>query len=251
MTIHTFYHDDESKRTAKEYHSEIEKKLKQLYPISNPSVTLSSHGGHWSRGEVSEKHHTFTIFDAIQNMSGSGNNQRGKYKSAYMKQHFPLEQCEAIIKNLKRVPEGLTMADMKDSCVQIDTFGGRINDFSPKDTALAQRSYKVKLQFQNHWADEKKDEFHLGWIRDFYHKDMYGKYGGIPDPSAPGGEQMFEGCYYNYPDVDLNDYGLDKAMTLYFGVNYEEADRNLIDVKRRWDPTNFFYHAQSIPVRDA
>ena len=78
---------------------------------------------------------------------------------------------------------------------------------------------------------------------------MYGDYGGIPDPKQ---SDMFEGCYYNYPDVDLNDEqyggGREKAMYLYFLENYRENERNLVDVKKRWDPANYFNFEQSIPV---
>ena len=62
---------------------------------------------------------------------------------------------------------------------------------------------------------------------------------------------MFEGCYYHYPDVDLNDDqygGREKTMYLYFLENYRENERNLVDVKKRWDPANYFNFEQSIPV---
>ena len=60
------------------------------------------------------------------------------------------------------------------------------------------------------------------------------------------------GCYYNYPDVSLGthqDGGIDQALWLYFLENYRHGSRNLLTVKKRWDPGNVFHHAQSVPVR--
>lgn len=258
MTIHTAYFNDTTKCEAKKFHYELQKKLEEFYTVSTPIGAFG--GGHIGycvgrsknfkdiEDAVEDTIHDFTFYDSTQTMNPSGGNQRGKYKSAYMKERFPIEQCEAIIDNMRRVPEGLEMHDMKQSICQIDCFGGRINDFTPEETALAQREYVVKLQFQTYWVDEDKDDLHLGWIRKFYHEDMYGQYGGIPDPKQ---SDMFEGCYYNYPDVDLNDEqygGLEKAMYLYFLENYRENKRNLVDVKKRWDPANFFNNEQSIPI---
>ena len=41
---------------------------------------------------------------------------------------------------------------------------------------------------------------------------------------------------------------LTHAMWLSFLDNFRNNTRNLVDVKRRWDPENYFHHPQSIPV---
>ena len=53
------------------------------------------------------------------------------------------------------------------------------------------------------------------------------------------------GCYYNYPDIDLNgpDNNKENALKLYFGVNLNRLKK----IKKRWDPNNYFNHSQSIP----
>lgn len=72
---------------------------------------------------------------------------------------------------------------------------------------------------------------------------MYSPYGGVPNPLHKSG--IFEGCYYNYPDVDLNDkVGHDGALYLYFMDNIER----LVKTKKRWDADNYFSHEQSIPL---
>lgn len=67
------------------------------------------------------------------------------------------------------------------------------------------------------------------------------------DSRFPSGN--VDGCYYNYPDVDLNEYGgRDGALHLYFLENFRSNPRNLVAVKRRWDPANIFHSSQSIPT---
>ncbi len=71
---------------------------------------------------------------------------------------------------------------------------------------------------------------------------MYAASGSIPDPSRDPSDN-FDGCYINYPDVDLNNYGgLPKALSLYYGGNLPR----LMQAKRIWDPHNYFQHSQSI-----
>jgi hypothetical protein len=53
-----------------------------------------------------------------------------------------------------------------------------------------------------------------------------------------------DGCYINYPDVDLNDHGgRMKALSLYYGGNLPR----LMRAKRTWDPHDYFQNRQSIP----
>lgn len=185
----------------------------------------------------------FTFYEAVQTLNGSGANQRGKYKSAYMRKPFPTEQVTAIYNQLQVIPEGLTAADMTQSLLQVDSYGGNINLVEPHATAIPQRSSILKLQYQTYWTDERQDAGHLEWIRDLY-SAVYAETGGVPNPEKDPTENV-DGCYYNYPDVDLNDIvGDEGALKLYFGDNLNR----LIKTKKRWDPENYFNHRQSVPV---
>ena len=120
---------------------------------------------------------------------------------------------------------------------------GMINTVSPDATAIAQRDSIFKLQYQTYWTHEKYDTAYLSWIRDFY-SDVYKNTGGTPNPYLDETNNV-DGCYYNYPDSDLNDIvGREGAMKLYFLNNLER----LKSVKRKWDPNNYFNSAQSIPL---
>ncbi len=183
----------------------------------------------------------YTFYEAVQILNGSGANQRGKYKSAYMRKGFPLSQVEAIYNNLKRIPDGLKAADMKQSLLQVDSYGGFINTIPSDATAIAQRDSIFKLQYQTYWTYKKNDDAHLEWIRQFY-SEMYASLGNVPDPTQDPTNNV-DGCYYNYCDSDLNDIlGRDGALRLYFLNNLDR----LRQVKRQWDPNNYFNSAQSI-----
>jgi len=184
----------------------------------------------------------YTFYEAVQLLNGSGANQRGKYKSAYMRKAFPPDQVAAIYQWLTTVPPGLGPADMTQSLLQVDTYGGRINLVGPNETAIPQRSSILKLQYQTYWTDPADDQAHLQWINDFY-QQVYQYTGGTPDPENDPTNNV-DGCYYNYPDIDLNGPDNDKeiALKLYFGDNLPR----LKATKRRWDPNDYFNSAQSI-----
>ena len=202
-----------------------------------------------------------TLLEALWTLNGSGPNQFGKYKSSYLRTAMPDDQVDAIHHWLHAYPDGVPPSDMAQSLVQVDSYGGAINRYSSTASAVPQRSSLLKLQFQTYWNNNSlvgeadtgrsaiQEQAHLEWIRGMY-RDTYSAYGGVPNP-ARDPHRIVDGCYYNYPDVDLGTHAdgrIDEALTLYFQGNYRENRRNLVAVKQRWDPTNVFNHAQSVPV---
>ncbi|MFD0383586.1 BBE domain-containing protein [Streptomyces stramineus] len=83
----------------------------------------------------------------------------------------------------------------------------------------------------------------MQWLRDFY-AAVYGDTGGVPLTNDDT-----DGCYFNYPDVDLDDYTYNRsgvsAHRLYYGENYEA----LVAAKAAFDPHDVFRHTQSLPVK--
>lgn len=163
---------------------------------------------------------------ATQTLNGTGPTQRGKYKSAYMRKPFPDHQIAAMYEHLANPSNPNPQA-----LVQIDSYGGQVNAVDPAATAVPQRSSIMKLQYQTYWTDPANDDANLAWIRDFY-TAMYGEDGPMPD-------DVMDGCYVNYPDVDLKDW-----PTLYYKDNYARLQR----AKAAWDPLNIFNHQQSVTL---
>lgn len=202
-----------------------------------------------------------TFLEAVQTLSGNGANQFGKYKSSYLRGPMPTDQVEALFDGLHRTPQGIPASQMAQSLVQVDSYGGAINRVASDATAVPQRSSLLKLQFQTYWNNASRvgeeqngryatqQDAHLRWIHDLY-EQTYAASGGTPDPSKDS-TGIVDGCYANYPDSDLgtqNDGRLDQALWLYYLDNFRKNSRNLVAVKRYWDPVNVFHHAQSIPV---
>ena len=164
---------------------------------------------------------------ATQTLNGSGPNQRGKYKSAYMKTAFPEDQIRAIHRALADVHYANPQA-----LLQVDSYGCQVNAPRPDATAVAQRSSVMKLQYQTYWTSPEDDEVNLHWINRFYAR-VYAASGGVP-----ASNRVTDGCFINYPDVDLPP----SWPTLYYKAGYPALQA----VKARWDPHNVFNHAQSI-----
>lgn len=227
-------------------------------PLVRP---LGGHPGMMTALPASASENVLTYLEALQTLNGSGPNQFGKYKSAYMRKAFPADQVQAIWQWLQIVPAGVAESDMAQSLLQVDSYGGAINRVSPTATAVPQRSSIMKLQYQSYWNNASppggpltpeqaaQAAAHLEWMSGFY-TAVYAATGGTPDPAQdPGG--TVDGCYYNYPDNDLGTQArgdVDAALWLYFLDNYRDNPRNLVAVKQRWDPEDYFHHAQSIPT---
>lgn len=161
---------------------------------------------------------------ATAKLNGSGPFRRGKYKSAYMIESFPQPQIEAMWQNLYKPKHPNPLA-----LLQVDSYGCQVNAREPDATPIPQRSSVMKLQYQTYWQDQPDDAKNLDWISGFY-DDMYG-------PRGPYPNGLVDGCYVNYPDVDLIEW-----EHLYYKENYARLQR----AKAHWDPHDIFRHKQSI-----
>jgi FAD/FMN-containing dehydrogenase len=177
--------------------------------------------------------------DATIGDSGNGHNGRADYKSCYMKKNFTPLEAKCIYKHLTRVNPDV---DLRGSVMAIDSYGGAVNrKGTAENTSVCQRSSIMKVQFQQYWEYEDEDAGRLAWMREFY-TDLYSqqvepKYAGTPFPN-----EYYEGCYINYPDVDMLSYAF--WPQLYYGTG--ELYPFLQQVKRRYDPNNIFHHKMSI-----
>jgi FAD/FMN-containing dehydrogenase len=205
----------------------IDSFLDAVSPSKAPRQALRVPVGYQHTTLPSEQTQHLPWLDAAQTVNGSGPNRRGKYKSAYMKRAFPQAQIDVMWNYLCEAQFYNTQA-----LLQVDSYGCQVNAVKSEATAVPQRSSVMKLQYQTYWVDEKDGPQNLEWIRGFYN-DMYGPDGPMPDDTL-------DGCYVNYPDVDLK-----KWQLLYYG---EKGYKRLQQVKANWDPLNFFNHQQSIEL---
>ena len=243
--------------------------------------------GHPSSAGILNIAQELTWFEAAQTLNSSGGNQCGKYKSSYMRKPFPDHQSSVLYQYLtmtpsdlanlgKKFPDGSNpdydqfindlstndIINMKQSVVQVDSYGICINDVDTKATAIPQRDSRMKLQYQTYWkrsppplVDRTKpmdnynkfqDWIHLLWINQMF-KDVYSETGGVPDPyytspvteDVSGAtpltsrscvdplptlppERIVDGCYYNYIDEEMV-----ATIQNQYGVNRQEA-RNAV-----------------------
>lgn len=249
----------EHRRKAEASVASATKRFSAIAPAVRLVKPLGGHLGYMSAVPVSSSAVHLTYLEALQDLNGIGPNEFSKYKSAYLKKAFPADQVAAIYNWLNVTPAG---ADMSQALVQVDSYGGEINKRSSTATAVPQRSSIMKLQYQTYWNNDSvpgnrnaapylaQAETHLTWLNDLY-RAVYAEYGGTPNP-ANDTTGTVDGCYYNYPDSQLGTHAngdADKALWLYFLDNLRNNPRNLVSVKKHWDPENYFHHAQSIPVK--
>ncbi|MFF4923896.1 FAD-dependent oxidoreductase [Kitasatospora sp. NPDC001261] len=200
---------------------------------TRPVVQTRSAGGLFL--PYPDKRRRMPWFQATMTLNPSGDNERGKHKSAYHREPFAPAQIAAFWDWLTRDVEGV---DLSNTVVQIDSYGCRINARRPEETAVPQRDSIMKLQYQTHWTDPAEDEKHLAYLSGLY-RDVYRETGGVPEVDT-----ATDGAYVNYPDTDLGtaDQPDPDYPRLYYKGNYPRLQRT----KAYWDGEEVFHHAQSI-----
>jgi aclacinomycin oxidase len=160
--------------------------------------------------------------------------RRYKLKAGYLRRSLTDAQLAAVYANLTNstgTPGGGML---------LIGYGGQVQAVPSGATAVAQRDVIMKTVYQASWQSESDDAAQLAWVRAFY-RDVYAATGGVPVPN-----DVSDGSYINYPDVDLADPAWNTSgvpwSTLYYKDNYPRLQQ----VKARWDPRDVFRHALSI-----
>ncbi|MBW4717526.1 FAD-binding oxidoreductase [Saccharothrix obliqua] len=157
------------------------------------------------------------------------------YKSAYMRRPLPPHHIAALYKHLTR-----TDIANPSAAVQLHSFGGRINAVDRTATASAHRDSCFKLIYFLQWTDESDDAASIAWLREFY-EEVYADTGGVPVS-----DDTTDGCYVNYPDIDLGDPARNRSGVPWHDLYYAENYPRLQRVKAEWDPHDVFRHGQSV-----
>lgn len=142
---------------------------------------------------------------------------QSKWRGGYFRPGgFDDDAFAIIVDAVRRMPSGYSM-------VRFDLLGGGAIARVPTDaTAFVHRSSLFYVSVIPLWERDEETERNIAWAD------------GLTAALRPylNGE-----VYQNYADEDLADW-----PAAYYGSNY----RRLQEVKRRYDPANFFHHPQSI-----
>ncbi|WP_438486732.1 FAD-binding protein [Streptomyces sp. S186] len=158
-----------------------------------------------------------------------GESGRFKIKSAYLRRGYRPEQADTLYDRLN------APAPPHDALsVSLQSFGGRINTAAPGATASAHRDSVLKALYMNTWQDAGADAACVDWLRRLY-RDVYADTGGVP---APGRDS--DGCYINYPDIDMADPAWNTSGVPWHRLYHGNAYPRLRRVKATWDPRGVF-----------
>ncbi|SDC40773.1 FAD/FMN-containing dehydrogenase [Streptomyces prasinopilosus] len=160
---------------------------------------------------------------------------RQEYKSAYMRAAFPDRQLAALYKNLTS-----TEAALPGASITLSSYGGEVNRVAPSATGYPHRESFFKMMWMSLWNDPAEDAAYIAWNRRCY-AQVYADTGGVPVPNG-----VTDGCYVNYPDNDLNDPKINTSSTPWYSLYYKDNYPRLQQVKKKYDPKDFFRHAQSV-----
>ncbi|MEX2430557.1 MAG: BBE domain-containing protein, partial [Dehalococcoidia bacterium] len=106
--------------------------------------------------------------------------------------------------------------------VQLLGGGGALSSLRPEDTAVYWRHARFIVQYDGFWTAPDDGRKIMDWVEQF-RNDML---------------SYTEGAYVNYVDSRIAE-----PLEAYYGKNLER----LRQVKKRYDPDNFFHFPQSIP----
>ena len=148
--------------------------------------------------------------------AGAAERTKGTVRSAFLEE-LDDETVATILARMASQPDG-GMA-----FVQVRPIGGAIGDVPADATAFAHRDATILFAINTMWQDDGAAS--EAWTDDFF---------AAIAPKASG-------VYSNF----LGDEGEDRVREAYPAATYER----LIDVKRRYDPTNLFRRNQNIRPR--
>lgn len=162
--------------------------------------------------------------------------RRQKYKSAYMRKPYTIEEARVFFKHLTDT------SPYNGTGISMDSFGGAASKPGLlEETSDAHRSSIMKMQFISGWSNASEDQARLDHMRTFY-TDLFSASSDGKHAGTPAFNDRTEGCYINYPDIDMlkNSYW----PQLYWGPG--ELYPFLKHVKKKYDPNNVFHHAMSV-----
>ncbi|MGP4020969.1 FAD-binding oxidoreductase [Saccharopolyspora sp. 5N708] len=164
---------------------------------------------------------------------GSGGRQ--KIKSAHLRRSYTDDQIDALHEHLNGPDHPFESAS-----VSLQSSGCATNALLPGETAVSQRDSVLRALYLVTWREESADEACLNWMRRMY-RDVYAETGGVPVP-----DENSEGCYLNFPDVDMADPRWNTSGVAWQDLYFKDNHARLQAVAKNWDPLGVFRHDFSI-----
>ena len=162
---------------------------------------------------------------------------RAEYKSAFMRTAFTNTQMAAFYKHLTR-----TDINNPNINIVVTPYGGATNAVAQTATAIPHRQAAYKLLWSVQWANPAEDAQNVAWTRECY-QDVFAATGGVPVVN-----DQSDGCYINYVDSDLKDPAYNQSSQKWHDLYYKDAYPRLQNVKKTYDPRNFFRHRMSVEL---
>lgn len=147
---------------------------------------------------------------------------QSKWRGGYFRESgFDDRAFAVIVDHFRRAPSGYSMA-------RFDLLGGGGVARTPPDaTAFVHRAALFYISIISLWQQDQATKANVAWTDDL----------------AAALRRYLNGeVYQNYADEDLADWA-----AAYYGPNYPR----LRQVKRQYDPDDFFHHRQSVRLPDA
>lgn len=152
-----------------------------------------------------------TSYSAIQTMfdAGMATTSRNYWRSSFMKD-LGDDALDSLVAHAADMPRPGTL-------LLIEHMGGEISRVGERATAFANRGARYNVSALSSWLDAEEDEQNIAWTRQF---------GDELNSFSTGG------AYVNYMANSDNPAAVRAA--------YEDNFERLVDIKRKYDPDNFF-----------
>lgn len=140
---------------------------------------------------------------------------RNYWKTSYLKE-LDDGTIRTFLENCQKIPSPI-------SSVHIHQLGGKIREVGEGSTAYSNRSAKFAMNIVSGWLEPGEDEININWSRDFFNAMQKFSTGA---------------AYVNF----LGEEGPDRVQAAYG----EEKYKKLTELKKKYDPSNFFHMNQNI-----
>ncbi|VBB04991.1 Hypothetical protein LUCI_0197 [Lucifera butyrica] len=163
---------------------------------------------------IQVKVQTIPYIEAVLKFDGGPGPHKFKNTGAYVYHSL----SDAAINTLLYYME---ISPGKDNSIQFQSLRGAVSKIPPAKTAYFHREANYIMQYITQWKTDNEESPNVCWVEKLRQSML----------------KYVDGTYVNWPDIFIKNW-----PCAYYGANYRE----LVKVKRKYDPENLFHFAQSI-----